>query len=626
MSKFSNAFAVLQKVGKALMLPVSVLPVAGIMLGVGAANFEWLPSIVSHLLNDAGLAVFENMGLLFAIGVALGFAKNDGVAALAAVVGFAIMNRTIGMIDATTIEGITAAASQAAEVAEAALLALNQAVAAGADASVLAGLSTDLVSANEAHAAAQKLVDDHNPVDTGVLGGIIAGGVAAWVFNRFFKLELPVYLGFFAGKRSVPIITGFACILVGSVMFVIWQPIGGAIDAFSHWAAYQNPTVAFGLYGLVERSLIPFGLHHIWNVPFFYEAGSFVTESGEVVRGTIPRYMAGDETAGQLAGGYFFKMFGLPAAAIAIWHSAKPENKAKVGSLMISAALTSFLTGITEPLEFAFLFVAPVLYAVHALLAGSAYVVSNMLGIVHGTSFSHGLIDFLVLSANAQKMPLMILVGLCYSAIYYVVFRVVIQALDLKTPGRGDDEAEEVEVGEGSERARNFIEAFGGPGNLTNVDSCITRLRMSVADPALVDQARLKQLGASGVLVSGNAIQAIVGTIAEITKTEMEEMLQSGGYTASAAAAPEAVAEVVASDADQAQAAKLLAQLGGLSEVKAVADNRLRVELADTAALDAEALKAAGVQQVVVMNGSVAHLLFADNTAGLGQALQAKLA
>ncbi|GAA4890633.1 PTS glucose transporter subunit IIBC [Ferrimonas pelagia] len=564
MSIFSNAFATLQKVGKALMLPVSVLPVAGIMLGVGAANFSFLPEIVSQLLEAAGGAVFSNMGLLFAMGVALGFTKNDGVAAVAALVGYAIMIKTITLLAPGT--------------------------------------------------------------DVGVLGGIIAGGIAAWAFNRFFKLELPQYLGFFAGKRAVPIITGFTAIAVGAIMTVLWLPIGWAIDSFSHWAAYQNPTLAFGLYGVIERSLIPFGLHHVWNVPFFFEAGSYELANGEVARGVINRFLAGDETAGQLAGGYFFKMFGLPAAAFAIIHCAKPENKAKVGSLMVSAALTSFLTGITEPLEFAFMFVAPVLYVIHALLAGSAYVVSNSLGIVHGTSFSHGLIDFVVLSANAQKVPLMIAIGLCYSAIYYTVFRFAITKFNLMTPGRGDDDVEEVDAGQGTERAQNFIEAFGGPQNLANVDSCITRLRMTVVDASKVDQARLKQLGASGVLVSGNAIQAIVGTTAEITKTEMEEMLKSGGFEAAKPVAAAAEAVVEASAEDQAKADALSAELAGLKSVKAIADNRLRVELADTAVLNKDALVAAGVQHVVVMDGAVAHLLFVENTAGLGKALEAKVA
>ena len=465
-----NIFGNLQKVGKSLMLPVSVLPIAGILLGVGAAKFSILPDVVSQLMEQAGGAVFGNMALLFAIGVALGFTKNDGVAGLAAAVGYFIMMQTI------------------------------ETLAPGAN--------------------------------TGVLGGIVAGGIAAAMYNRFFNITLPDYLGFFAGKRAVPIMTGFVAIIMGAILSIIWPPIGAGIASFSHWAANQNPTVAFGIYGVVERSLIPFGLHHIWNVPFFFEAGSCVNSSGEQLNGILTCYLSADDASraagngfGQLAGGYMFKMFGLPAAAIAIAHSAKPENRAKVMGIMVSAALTSFLTGITEPIEFSFMFVAPVLYAIHALLAGSAFVVTNMLGMVHGTSFSHGLIDFLVLSANSQKLIYFIVVGLIYAAIYYSLFRIVIRALNLKTPGREDEEQATTAKLNNEEMSSALVTAFGGKANIVNLDACITRLRISVADIVLVDQAGLKKLGAAGVVVSGNGVQAIFGTKSDNLKTDMEAYL-----------------------------------------------------------------------------------------------------
>ena len=465
-----NIFGNLQKVGKSLMLPVSVLPIAGILLGVGAAKFSILPDVVSQLMEQAGGAVFGNMALLFAIGVALGFTKNDGVSALAAAVGYYIMMQTI------------------------------ETLAPGAN--------------------------------TGVLGGIIAGGIAAAMFNRFYNISLPDYLGFFAGKRAVPIMTGFAAIIAGAILSIIWPPIGSAISSFSEWAAHQNPTVAFGIYGVVERSLIPFGLHHIWNVPFFFEAGDCVNANGKELHGILTCYLSADDASraagngfGQLAGGYMFKMFGLPAAAIAIAHSAKPENRAKVMGIMASAALTSFLTGITEPIEFSFMFVAPVLYAIHALLAGSAFVVTNMLGMVHGTSFSHGLIDFLVLSANAQKMTYFIVIGLIYAVVYYSLFRIVIKALNLKTPGREDEEQVASVVLNNEEMSSALVAAFGGKANIDNLDACITRLRISVNDIALVDQAGLKKLGAAGVVVSGNGVQAIFGTKSDNLKTDMEAYL-----------------------------------------------------------------------------------------------------
>jgi PTS system glucose-specific IIC component len=561
----SGAFSVLQKVGKSVMLPVSVLPVAGILLGVGSAGFSVLPDIVNVLMVQAGEAIFGNMGLLFAIGIALGFAKNDGVAAMAALVGYAIMVRTIGVLEPGT--------------------------------------------------------------DVGVFGGMIAGAIAASTFNRFFKIQLPSYLGFFSGKRSVPIITGFGAIFAGVILSFIWPPIGNAIAEFSHWAADQNPTLAFGIYGVVERSLIPAGLHHVWNVPFFFEAGNCVDSLGKPATGVLTCYLQADDASraagngfGQLAGGYLFKMFGLPAAAMAIWHTARPENRVMVGSIMISAALTAFLTGITEPIEFAFLFAAPLLYVVHALMAGLAYVLVNMLGVVHGTSFSHGLIDFIVLSGHSQKIWLLVVLGLIYAVLYYMVFRFLILKFDLKTPGRMDIELEVVSS-EGTERARNFIEAFGGPENLVNVDSCITRLRMDVRDTSKVDQARLKQLGASGVLISGNAVQAIVGTIAEVSRTEIDEMLASGGYLAATPTPVIATATVNISAKDREQAQAILPLLGDVSSCRAIADNRLRLEVKDASLLDSTALQAHGIEAVLVLNPNLVHLIFSMNTTGLASVL-----
>jgi PTS system glucose-specific IIC component len=478
----SNAFANLQKVGKSLMLPVSVLPVAGILLGVGAANFSWLPAIVSHIMEQAGGAVFGNMALIFAIGVALGFTNNDGVAALAATVGYAILTKTIAVV-APIVAGLDPAAADYASLAE-------------------------------------------KVSNVGVLGGVVAGGIAAYMFNRFFRIQLPDYLGFFAGKRFVPIITGLSSIFAGVGMSFIWPPVGAAIQAFSEWAAYQNPALAFGLYGVIERSLIPFGLHHIWNVPFFFEVGQYTNAAGQVFNGEIARYIAGDPTAGNLAGGYMFKMFGLPAAAIAIWHSAKPENRAKVGGIMISAALTSFLTGITEPLEFAFMFVAPVLYVIHALLAGSAFVVTILLGMKHGMTFSHGLIDFVVLFSQSHNGLLFPVVGLIYAAIYYTIFRVAIAKMDLKTPGREVEQGDGATAASADEMAKNLVEAFGGKDNISSLDACITRLRIQVKDISKVNQAELKKLGAAGVVVAGQGVQAIFGTRSDNLKTDMDQYIK----------------------------------------------------------------------------------------------------
>ncbi len=475
---FKNAFANLQKVGKSLMLPVSVLPIAGILLGVGSAGFSWLPTVVSDVMAQAGGSVFANMPLIFAIGVALGFTNNDGVSALAAVVAYGIMVKTMAVVAPLVL-----------------------------------------------HLSAAEIETKHL-ADTGVLGGIIAGSIAAYMFNRFYRIKLPEYLGFFAGKRFVPIISGVCAIVLGVVLSFIWPPIGARIQEFSQWAAYQNPVLAFGIYGLVERALVPFGLHHIWNVPFQMQVGEYINAAGQVFHGDIPRFMAGDPTAGKLSGGFLFKMYGLPAAAIAIWHSAKPQNRAKVGGIMISAALTSFLTGITEPIEFSFLFVAPILYVIHAILAGLAFPICILLDMRAGTSFSHGLIDFVVLSGNGHNTWMFPIVGICYAVLYYTIFRVLIAKLNLKTPGREDDTAEK-EAKVGNEMSAALVKAFGGKENITNLDACITRLRVSVGDVAKVDQAELKKLGAAGVVVAGSGVQAIFGTKSDNLKTDMDEYIRN---------------------------------------------------------------------------------------------------
>jgi len=302
MPSLQSAFSLLQKIGKCMMLPVSVLPVAGILLGVGSANFSWLPDTLSQVMSASGSAIFSNLPLLFAIGVAIGLTDNDGVAALAGAVGFVVFLAALGVF--------------------AGLL--------GIETKPIMGIAS---------------------IETGVFGGVIVGLVAAAAFNRFYRLQLPSYLGFFAGKRSVPIVTAFAVILLGAVLSLVWPPIGGGIDRFSHWAVHGRPALAFTIYGVVERALIPFGLHHVWNVPFFFQAGTFTDpNTGAVVHGEIARFVAGDPTAGHMTGGYLFKMWGLPGAAFAMWHAARPSERKKVGGIMISAALTAFLTGITEPI------------------------------------------------------------------------------------------------------------------------------------------------------------------------------------------------------------------------------------------------------------------------------------
>ncbi|NCC24503.1 MAG: PTS glucose transporter subunit IIBC, partial [Deltaproteobacteria bacterium] len=490
MSMFAASFSTLQKIGKALMLPVAVLPIAGILLGIGSAHFSWIPTQISLLMAESGGAIFVSLPLIFAIGVALGLTNNDGVAALAAVVGYVVMLATLG---------------------------------------VLGGFYQEwsLVTETLGLTVMTKEIMGIKAMDTGVLGGILAGAVAASMFNRFYRIELPQYLGFFAGKRFVPIVTAFAAILLGFVLSLIWPFIGTAIEEFSQYAAYGNPTVAATVYGFVERLLIPFGLHHIWNVPFFFEIGSYTTPAGVVVHGDINRFFAGDPTAGILGGAYLFKMFGLPAAAIAIWHAARPENRFRVGGIMVSGALTSFLTGITEPIEFAFMFVAPVLYGIHAVFAAGCQFLFSVLGAKLGFTFSQGFIDYVLFSALDTKPWLVLVCGPVVALVYYVTFRGLISLWNLKTPGREDAPEASSQAGSGQGGlAGDLVRAFGGADNIVSLDACITRLRVEVADAGQVDQARLKALGAAEVVAVGLNMQAIFGPRSENLKTSMEMYLR----------------------------------------------------------------------------------------------------
>ena len=318
--------------------------------------------------------------------------------------------------------------------------------------------------------------------------------------------------------------------------------VQGGIDVFSRWAAAGDPRTAATLYGFVERLLLPFGLHHIWNAPFFFEIGTYVTPDGRTVHGDITRYFAGDPTAGILGGAFLFKMFGLPAAALAIWRAARPEKRRAIGGMMLTAALTSFLTGITEPIEFAFLFVAPALYLMHAILAASAQFLMATLGAHLGFTFSQGGIDFLlynVLSPFSQKWWLVLVLGPLYAVVYYLVFSAAIRWLNLATPGREDDApAVHMQPVAGLNKAAELVSAFGGAANLTALDACVTRLRVTVADAAKVNPQRLKELGATAVLVMGNAVQAVFGPVSENLKTDIEAYLRTQGVSAAAGPAP----------------------------------------------------------------------------------------
>jgi PTS system glucose-specific IIC component len=592
MTMFQNAFSVLQKIGKAMMLPVSVLPVAGILLGVGSANFSWLPDTLSQVMAASGNAIFGNLPLLFAIGAAIGLSENDGVSALASTVGYVVFLATMGVfakllgIEPATIMGIPS-------------------------------------------------------IETGVFGGILVGIIAAAAFNRFYRVQLPSYLGFFAGKRSVPIVTAFAVIVLGGVLSLVWPPIGGAINSFSHWAVHENPALAFTIYGVVERALIPFGLHHVWNVPFFFQAGDYTDPAtGMVVHGEIARFIAGDPTAGNMTGGYLFKMWGLPAAALAMWQAARPEQRAKVGGIMISGALTAFLTGITEPIEFAFLFVAPILYVVHALLAGAAYFLCIELGIKHGFTFSHGLIDYVVLFPKSHGALWLLVIGPIWAALYYGVFLFAIRRFNLLTPGR---EVEEVDTAaardvSADQFALQLVRAFGGRSNIVSLDACITRLRVQLADVTKASPDKLKALGAAGVVVVGDGMQAIFGTRSENLKTEMQDYLRSAGPEADEieeaspvkAPAPAGLQSPLR-DADAARrAGAYIAALGGkdnIERVDACAETRLRLVVRDGARVKEAALQNEGIAAVIRLNGGrTLHLLAGLNADQYAAEMRGQLA
>lgn len=504
-----KSFGILQQVGKALMLPVALLPAAGLLLAFGnafqnPAAISIMPFLDNHVIHamakimeQAGGIIFGNLSLLFAVGVAVGLSGGEGVAGLAAIVGFLIMNVTMGIVT---------------------------------------GITPDMIAGNPAYSSVLGIPT----LQTGVFGGIIVGILAAQVYKRFYNIELPSYLGFFAGKRFVPIVTAVAALVLGVVMTFVWPPIQLGLTLFSRNMIDSNKVLAAFVFGIIERALIPFGLHHIFYNPFWYQFGEYVSKSGQIVNGDQSIFFAQLKdgvafTAGTFMTGKFpFMMFGLPAAALAIYHEAKPEKKAAIGGIMLSAALTSFLTGITEPIEFSFLFVAPVLFGIHTIFAGLSFMLMQILNVKIGMTFSGGVIDYLLFGIipNRTDWWLVIPVGLAFSVIYYFGFRFAIRTWNLKTPGREDDTGtEEVYNAPASSLAADVLQALGGKNNLTNLDACITRLRVSVKNSSEVNKDRLKTLGASGVMVIGDNLQIIFGPKSDILKTQIQDIIAGKGVS-----------------------------------------------------------------------------------------------
>jgi PTS system glucose-specific IIC component len=539
---------------------------------------------ILEIMKASGDAVFAILPLLFAVGVVIAFTNNDGVSAFAATVGYFVLLGSMGAwatffnVETRTVLGFTT-------------------------------------------------------VDTGVFGGIVIGLVTAVLFNRFFRIKLPPYLGFFAGKRFVPIITALVAIFLGLALTIVWTPVQAAINALGNWAVTQNTPLGVWVYGTVERALLPFGLHHIWNAFWFFQIGTYVTPAGETVHGLTNICFAGDvQDAGILSGGYLFKMMGLVGACLAIYLTARPKKRTDTGSIMASAGLTSFLTGITEPIEFSFLFVAPLLYVVHVILAGLAFPILYLLGNRLCYSFSHGTIDYVPFYALGIKPWMVLLVGPIYFLVYLGAFYGLIKLFKLKTPGREEDEvapevlAPTVLANKEQEFARQLVLAFGGKSNITALDACITRLRVSVKDPAKVNQGRLKALGAAGVVVVGNSMQAIYGPKSEGYKMDMDDYMKVAGpeaelseaeLTAAATAlAPQPVVSKLRDPAAAEKARGFIKGLGGLNNVKqvdAVAETRLRVIVGNEGQVDDAALQAAGVNGIMRLPNRILHLIVGPN-------------
>ncbi|MDQ0198710.1 N-acetylglucosamine-specific PTS transporter subunit IIBC [Neobacillus ginsengisoli] len=451
----------LQRIGKALMLPIAVLPAAGLLLRFGQADLLNIPFIA-----NAGNAVFANLALIFAIGVAMGFAKdNNGAAALSGAIGYLVL--TQGAI------------------------ALNK------------------------------------DINMGVLGGILSGIIAGLLYNRFHNIKLPEWLGFFSGRRFVPIVTSVAMVILAGIAGLVWPTIQDAINGLGNWLIGLG-AVGAGLFGIFNRLLIPLGLHHVLNSLFWFQFGTFHGKTGD-----IARFLAGDPHAGQYMTGFFpVMMFGLPGATLAMILAAKPERRKAVTGMFIGVALTSFITGITEPIEFSFMFIAPALYGIHAVLTGLSFVITSMLGIRDGFTFSAGAIDYLINFNIASKPLLLLVVGLVYFVLYFVIFYAVIKAFNLKTPGRedeveGDRENTATVVGNDKfeQMAYYFINDIGGKENITSIENCTTRLRLKVKDMEKVKDASLKAHGAKGVMkLNDTNLQVVVGTEVEFVADAMKRL------------------------------------------------------------------------------------------------------
>lgn len=450
-------FEKLQNIGKALMTPVAVLPAAGLLLRLGAEDIFNI-----EIISKAGGAIFENLPVIFAIGIAFGTAKdNHGSAALSGYAGYTIFTSILKIIDAE--------------------------------------------------------------INMGVLAGIVMGLTAGSLYNRYHDIKLPDYLGFFGGTRFVPIVTSFVSIFLAIIFGNIWLPIQSEIKSLGDFVINAGVFGTF-IFGFLNRLLIPFGLHHLLNFVWFVFGEYQNPVTGIIYTGDLNRFFAGDPTAGIFMAGFFpVMMFGLPAVCLAFYKTAKPENKEKISGALMSIALTSFLTGITEPIEFAFMFLAPKLYFIHAILTGLSLAVCNYFGVLDGFGFSAGFIDFVLNWGIATHPERIIPIGLFLAVVYYLIFSWAIVKFDLPTMGRLDEEISDEKNFSDDEKILIFVENLGGKENLIEISNCATRLRLVMKDTKKINETELKKLGAMGIIKKGNAVQVIVGTQAEHIANEIKK-------------------------------------------------------------------------------------------------------
>ncbi|HZT02498.1 MAG TPA: N-acetylglucosamine-specific PTS transporter subunit IIBC [Steroidobacteraceae bacterium] len=582
-------FAQLQRIGGALMLPIAVLPVAALLLRFGQPDLLDLP-----VLGAAGQAIFDNLGLLFAVGVAVGLAReNHGAAGLAAVVAYLVTTQG-AQVFITPPAALTALTGQAKD------------------------LAIEAFKQNELKTLT---------VPAGILCGLLGGAL----YNRFYRINLPPYLAFFGGRRFVPILSGVAALVLAAAFGLEWQRLELGMDTLSRAVLAAGSWGLFG-YGVLNRILIVTGLHHVINSIAWFVLGDYHGHTGD-----LNRFFAGDPTAGAFMAGFFpVMMFGLPAACLAMYHTALPDRRRAVAGLLMSIALTSFLTGVTEPVEFSFMFLAPALYAVHALLTGLAFIIMKALGIRLGFGFSAGLFDY-VLNYKFATRPLWLLpIGAVYFGLYYGVFRFAIVRFDLKTPGR---ESESVDTAvavatpsASADRARAYLTALGGAGNLESVGACTTRLRLIVRTQDTVDIETLKRLGARGVVrPSATALQVVVGPVADQLAGEIRDVLKllphesvqaqpdkplpqrarSEAALVPSGGSDEAEASAETKSLERAVAQKLFAALGGRSNVRSVdlASSRLRVGVKSTAKVDNAAIRTLGLRGVAIAARDCVHVI-----------------